>query len=129
MTMELMALFIAGGMLFVTILIQQLTMSATQGAAYSLSNRDTPITETPFAGRLRRAAQNGVESVAIYAPLVCIAIWTDAMNGWTYWAAAAFAVSRLLYLPSYALGLVPVRTLVWSLGFFALPFFAIGLFV
>ncbi len=127
MPIEILALFISGGVLFLNILIQQLTMSATQGTAYSLSNRDTPITETPLAGRLRRAAQNGVESVAIFAPLVCVAIWTDSTNTWTGYAAIAFAISRMLYLPSYALGLTPVRTLVWSLGFFALPFFAYGL--
>ena len=129
MTLELSALLIAGGMTFITILIQQLTMSATQGTAHSVSNRDKPITETAFAGRMRRAAQNGVESVAVFAPLVIIAVFTDSTNAWTYWSAAAFAVSRLLYMPSYALGLVPIRTIVWSLGFFALPFFTVGLFL
>lgn len=129
MTIELWALLAAGVMTYLTILIQQLNMSKTLGTNVSLSNRDMMPEETALGGRLRRAATNGVESVAIYAPLVIIATITNISNPWTQYAAIAFMISRVLYLPSYMLKLVPIRTVVWSVGFFALPFFIIGLFV
>ena len=129
MTIELWAVLVTGIMTYLTILFQQLNMSASQGSAYSLSNRDTPIEETPLAGRLRRAAKNGTEAVAVFAPLVIIAQFLDISNGWTQYAAIAYLIARVLYLPSYALGLVPIRTMIWSLGFFALPFFAAGIFI
>lgn len=128
MNIELIALLVTGAMTYLTILFQQLNMSATQGADYSVSNRDKPIDETPLAGRLRRAAKNGVEAVAVFAPLVLVAHLLGVSNNWTEYASIAFLVSRLSYLPAYALGLVPIRTIVWSLGFFALPFFAYGIF-
>ena len=129
MTIELWALLVTGIMTYLTILFQQLNMSKSQGTAYSLSNRDTPIEETPLAGRLRRAAKNGTEAVAVFAPLVIIAQFLDISNACTQYAAIAYLVARALYLPSYALGLVPIRTMVWSLGFFALPFFVAGIFI
>ena len=120
MSIELWALLVAGVMTYLTILIQQLNMSKTLGTPVSLSNRDMMPEETPLGGRLRRAATNGVESIAVFAPLVLVAQLTDTSNAWTQYAAIAFMISRILYLPSYALKLVPIRTLVWSLGFFAL---------
>ncbi len=126
MNIELIALLVTGIMTYLTILFQQLNMSATQGADYSVSNRDKPIKETALAGRLRRAAKNGVEAVAIFTPLVMVATLQGISNTWTEYASIAIIVSRVSYLPAYALGLVPVRTIVWSLGFFALPFFAYG---
>ena len=129
MNIELWALFVAGIMTYLTILFQQLNMSASQGSAYSLSNRDTPIEETPLAGRLRRAAKNGTEAVAVFAPLVIVSSIEGVSNAWTEYAAIAFMASRVLYLPAYAMGLVPIRTMIWSLGFFALPFYVAGFFI
>lgn len=127
MSIELWALLVAGVMTYLTILFQQLNMSKSLGTNVSLSNRDIMPEETPLGGRLRRAAINGVESVAVFAPLVIIGQFTDTSNAWTQYAAIAFLISRILYMPSYALKLVPIRTIVWSLGFFALPFFLYGL--
>ena len=73
--------------------------------------------------------QAGTEAVAVFAPLVIVAQFLDISNGWTQFPAIAFMIARVLYLPSYALGLVPIRTMVWSLGFFALPFYVAGFFI
>jgi uncharacterized MAPEG superfamily protein len=127
MSIELWALLVAGGMTYLNLFTQSNYASLTLGVGHSMSNRDTEIEESPLAGRIRRSAANGVESVAIFAPLVIVAQFADVSNLWTQVASGAFLVSRLLYFPAYALGLVPMRTLIWVLGFFALPFFVVGI--
>lgn len=129
MSIELVALLTVGFMTFLTIFIQQNYSSKVHGMAHSMSNRDTAVEETKVGGRLRRAAGNNVEAVAMFAPLVIVAQFADISNSWTVYASYAFIVSRILYVPSYLLGLVPIRSTAWMLGFFAIPFFVYGLFV
>lgn len=127
MNIELWALLVAGLMIFLSIFLQTNHTSLVHGLRHNVSNRDTPAEETPLGGRLRRATANGIESIAVFAPLVVVAQLAGVSNVWTQSAAVAFLVSRVLYLPAYALGLVPGRTVVWAVGFFALPVFAFGL--
>lgn len=127
MAIELLALLVAAVMTFLTIFIQTNYSSLTYGMTHSFSNREGAIEETPLSGRLRRAAVNNVEAIAMFAPLVIIAQLLDVSNVWTQYASIAFMASRTLYLPAYALGLVPIRSIVWMIGFFALPFFIFGL--
>lgn len=129
MSIELWALLVASGMTYLNLFTQSNYVSLTVGVGHSMSNRDKEVAESPLAGRLRRSAANGVESVVIFAPLVMVAQFAEVSNTWTQAASGAFLVSRLLYFPSYALGLVPIRTLIWVLGFFALPFFVLGIFL
>jgi uncharacterized MAPEG superfamily protein len=128
MTTELVALLTTGFMTFLTIFIQLNYSSMAHGMAHSMSSRDVAVKETKMGGRLRRAAVNNVEAVAMFAPLVIIAQLADISNDWTVYASYAFIASRILYVPSYLLGLVPIRSMVWMLGFFAIPFFIYGLF-
>jgi uncharacterized MAPEG superfamily protein len=128
MTTELVALLTTGFMTFLTIFIQLNYSSMAHGMAHSMSSRDVAVEETKMGGRLRRAAVNNVEAVAMFAPLVIIAQLADISNDWTVYASYAFIASRILYVPSYLLGLVPIRSMVWMLGFFAIPFFIYGLF-
>jgi len=53
MNVELVALLITGLMTYITIFWQPSNMSASHGASYSVSNRDTLIEKTPLAGRLQ----------------------------------------------------------------------------
>lgn len=127
MTIELWALVTAGCMTFLTIFIQLNYSSMAHGMAHSMSTRDTAVEETLLGGRLRRTAVNNLEAVAMFAPLVIVAQLIDVSNSWTQYASYAFIASRILYLPSYLLGLVPIRSMVWMIGFFSLPFFLFGL--
>ncbi|MCH9681496.1 MAG: MAPEG family protein [Deltaproteobacteria bacterium] len=127
MSIELWALLTAGLMVYLSIFLQTNHASLVLGVRHSLSNRDTPVEETPLGGRLRRATANSIESIAVFAPLVVVGQLADISNVWTQYAAVAFLISRVLYLPAYALGLVPARTMIWTLGFFALPVFTYGL--
>lgn len=127
MNIELWALLGAAIMAYFTLFLQLNYSAKVHGMTFSLSNRDAVMQETPLGGRLRRAALNNVEAIALFAPLVVVAQLTDVSNAWTQYASVAFLISRVLYLPSYALGMVPIRSIVWMLGFFALPFFLCGL--
>lgn len=127
MDIELLALLVTGVMAYLAIFVQTNHGSIAYGMAHSLSNRATSVEETALGGRLSRAVNNSIEAVAYFTPLVLVAQFSDTSNTWTQYAAIVFMASRILYLPAYAFGLVPVRSIVWMTGFFSIPFFIYGL--
>lgn len=127
MSIELWALFGAGLVVFLSVLAQGLYLDLTSGVAYVLTSRETPPpSHGPLGGRLDRNVRNQIEGMAVFAPLVVVAALAGISNIWTQGAAVAFLASRVIFAPVYAFGLTPLRTVVWSVGFFALPVFAYG---
>lgn len=128
MSIELFALVALGIILFVSILAQSLYLDLTSGFAYGFSSRDTPAQSHGVAGqRLDRNVRNQVEGIALFLPLAVVAAASDVSNSWTQWAAIIYVVSRAVYPFAYVFGLNPVRTIIWSIGFLALPAFVHGL--
>lgn len=74
---------------------------------------------SPVTGRLFRAFNNHFEGLILFA-IACTVISVSGQSGppttacaWTYLGA------RVLYVPAYALGLTPWRSVVWAVGFAA----------
>ena len=66
--------------------------------------------------RLRRALANHTENIGLFIIAVVLVEFT-ASNGWiTGLAAWTFVAARALYLPAYAFGWVPWRSLIFSAG-------------
>ena len=68
---------------------------------------------TPFHGRARRAQQNMIEAMCMFAPLVLVAAVTNSFSPLTALGAALFFWSRVAFAPLYWFGVPWLRTLVW----------------
>lgn len=121
MTPELTALTLAA-----LLQVGQLVLFATPanlelGVHFTSSPRDTPPPRpmSKTTARLQRALNNHFESLILFTIAVVVVTLGNqstpltAACGWTYLAA------RILYVPAYALGLAPWRSLIWSVGLFA----------
>ena len=68
---------------------------------------------TPFHGRTKRAQYNMIEGMCMFAPLVLIAAVTNSFSETTALGAALFFWGRVVFAPTYWLGVPWVRTLAW----------------
>ncbi|MEL7164008.1 MAG: MAPEG family protein [Pseudomonadota bacterium] len=70
-------------------------------------------------GRIIRAWENHFESLALYTIATVVVTLADASTPFTAACAWAYLTARVLYIPAYILGLVPWRSLIWTVGFAA----------
>lgn len=121
MTPELTVLALAG-------LLQaaQLTLFATPanrelGAHFTTSPRDAkpprPMSQT--TARLQRALNNHFEGLILFTLAVVVVTLGGNANGFTATCAYAYLVARVAYIPAYAFGLSPWRSVIWGVGFLA----------
>lgn len=119
MTTELDMLALYGLLLAATIglhtvgAVQQLSMG------YMLSSRDEHRTVQGIQGRIKRAMDNSVVAMVLFAPAVLVLHAKGVSTSGTQIAAQAFLIARLVYLPAYAFRITGVRTLAWAAGFAA----------
>lgn len=114
---QILALY---GLLVILTLILQATGGLTQlGMGYLLGSRDEKRTVKGIAGRLERALNNSVTAMVLFAPAILLIYVTDSSTNETLLAAQAFLIARLVYLPSYAFGIVGLRSLAWTVGIVA----------
>ncbi|MEO1562850.1 MAG: MAPEG family protein [Pseudomonadota bacterium] len=78
-----------------------------------------------LGGRLDRARNNGFEALILFAPLCLLFAFSGSSTTSTVLAAWVFLVARCAYWLCYAADLVPWRTIVWFVGWFALVYMAI----
>jgi uncharacterized MAPEG superfamily protein len=126
MTTELTVLALGG--LLATLQFALMSIAANQdlGWRWTTSPRDTPPGPMrPITGRLIRALQNLFEALILYAAAVVVVILSDQTSALTEYLAWTWLAARLLYLPAYAFGWSPWRSVIWSAGFFA----TLGLFL
>lgn len=108
------------GLLVILTLILQATGGLTQlGMGYLLGSRDEGRTVSGIAGRLERALNNSVTAMVLFAPAVLLIVITESSSNQTLLAAQAFLIARIVYLPSYAFGIVGLRSLAWTVGIVA----------
>ena len=74
---------------------------------------------SPRTGRLYRALNNHFEALILFIIAVVVITLSDRSTGFTAACAWTYLGARVLYVPIYALGLAPWRTVVWLIGFLA----------
>lgn len=72
---------------------------------------------SPRTARLYRAFNNHFEGLVLFAIAVMVVSISGQSTGFTAACAWVYLIARIAYVPAYALGLVPWRSLVWSIGF------------
>ena len=92
---------------------------ATRGLIDAVGYPDNPKPQSPWAARMMKAHANGVENLAIFAALVLVAHVAGVNNGLTATACAVYFWARVVHLLSYTIGVPWVRTLAFTVGFFA----------
>jgi len=83
----------------------------------ALGPRDTPVALTGVAGRLHRAMNNHFEGLLLFA-IACVVITLSGQSSaFTTGCAWIYLIARAAYVPAYALGLAPWRSVIWMIGF------------
>jgi uncharacterized MAPEG superfamily protein len=86
---------------------------------YALGPRDRepsrPLSD--LGGRLQRAMANHFEGLILFTAAVVLVTLSDQSTGFTAACAWIYLAARAAYVPAYALGLAPWRSLIWMVGF------------
>jgi uncharacterized MAPEG superfamily protein len=119
MTPELTVLVLAALLQCVQMAIYAVAGNAQTGTEAALSPRDAKIELTGMAGRLQRAMNNHFEGLILFGIAAVVIAVADQSTAVTATAAWIYLIARILYVPAYAWGLVPWRSVVWGVGWFA----------
>lgn len=129
MTSELTVLALAALLQIVQFVAYSVAANLQVGPRYAMGPRDTPRSLTGLAGRLQRALTNHFEGLILFTIAVLVVHLSGSANSASAWAAWAYLGARVAYLPAYAFGLSPWRSLIWMVGLSAtltlllIPFF------
>ncbi len=108
-----------GLLVMATIFLQVLGGMQQLSLGYLMSARDETRSVTGMTGRLKRALDNSIVAMTLFAPAILILVILDRTSPATLLAAQVFLIARVIYLPVYAFGIPAIRTLVWLVGFAA----------
>jgi len=61
--------------------------------------------------------------------LALVAVALDISNAWTYYAALAAIISRVLYVPIYIIGIQKIRSIIFAPFLLAVPVMVIGIII
>jgi uncharacterized MAPEG superfamily protein len=89
------------------------------GPDWTSGPRDQPRALSGVAGRMKRAYENQVEGLVLFAVAALCVTLLDASSPLTRGAAAVYLLARVIYIPLYAFGVPIWRSAIWGVGFFA----------
>jgi uncharacterized MAPEG superfamily protein len=121
MTPELTALALAGLLQAIQFALMSIPANRELGPHVTMGPRDEDIRArlSPRTGRLLRALNNHFEALILFTLAVVVVTLSDQSTAFTAACAWVYLAARVAYIPAYALGLSPWRSIVWSVGFFA----------
>lgn len=119
MPVELKVLGYAALLQFIQFVLMAVPVNKQLGTAYTGGNRDEQKQPWGVAGRLKRALDNHFEGLILFTIAVVVVVLGNASTPATESAAWTYLVARILYVPAYASGVFLVRSLIWTVGFFA----------
>ena len=121
MTPELTVLALAGLLQAAQFLLFATPANIELGTGYTSGPRDTPPKRalSKTTARLQRAMNNHFEGLILFTLSVTVVTLSGQSDGFTAACAWAYLAARVLYVPAYALGLVPWRSVIWAVGWFA----------
>ncbi|TGD43496.1 MAPEG family protein [Pseudotabrizicola sediminis] len=121
MTPELTVLALAGLLQAVQFLFFAVPANMELGTGYTSSARDKPPSRqlSTRTARMQRALNNHFEGLILFTLAVVVVTLGQQSTPVTQTAAWVYLAARVLYIPAYALGLRPWRSVVWGIGFAA----------
>ena len=121
MTPELTALALAGLLQALQFTVFAVPANKELGVGYTSSPRDRPPSRqmSTLTGRLQRALNNHFEGLILFTIAVVVVTLGQQSTPVTQYAAWTYLAARVLYVPAYAFGWTPWRSLIWMVGFAA----------
>ena len=122
MTPELTALALAGLLQAIQFVLMAVPANRELGTKRTMGPRDEgSLTEdvSPVTGRLSRALHNHFEALILFTLAVIVVTLSERNSGFTAICAWVYLIARIAYIPAYAFGLSPWRSVIWATGFFA----------
>jgi uncharacterized MAPEG superfamily protein len=116
MTPELTVLALAAILQFAQISLAGWAMNRDAGVEWNAGPRDAPTELSDLTGRLRRAVDNHFEAMAFFTIAVVVVTLSGAANGLTAACAWIYLAARVLYVPAYAFGWSPWRSVIFGIG-------------
>ncbi|MBD3664022.1 MAPEG family protein [Sulfitobacter aestuariivivens] len=91
------------------------------GPGFTMSPRDRPPSRemSTRTARLGRAYENHIEWLLLFAIAVGVTELSGQNSALTAICAWIYLAARILYVPAYALGWRPWRSVIWAVGFLA----------
>jgi len=121
MTPELTALTLAALLQIVQFAVFAMPANIELGVDYTSSARDRPPSRqlSRKTARLQRAMNNHFEALILFTIACVVVTLSGQSTGLTQTCAWVYLFARIAYVPAYAFGLSPWRSVIWSVGFFA----------
>lgn len=119
MTAELTALTLAAILQYVQFALYAVPANRQLGPGYTMSARDRDPSNalSDRAGRLGRAFDNHFEGLILFGIAVGVIQMSGQNTGFTAACAWIYLIARIVYVPAYAFGWRPWRSLIWMVGF------------
>ncbi|MEL6586382.1 MAG: MAPEG family protein [Pseudomonadota bacterium] len=89
------------------------------GYAMSARDRDPSRPLSDMGGRLQRALANHFEALILFTASVVLVTLSDQSTQLTALCAWVYLGARIVYVPAYAFGWRPWRSVIWMVGFLA----------
>lgn len=122
MTPELTALTLAALLQVIQFGLMAIPANLELGTGKTLSPRDglnLADNVSPRTARLIRALNNHFEGLILFSVACIVITLADQSTSFTAACAWTYLFARVAYIPAYAFGLVPWRSLIWGVGFLA----------
>ena len=119
MTPELTVLALAGLLQGLQFALFAIPANLELGTHVTMGPRDKPVTVPGRTGRLQRALNNHFEGLILFTLAVVVVTLGGQSTALTAACAWIYLAARVLYIPAYAFGWVPWRSVIWAAGFAA----------
>ena len=121
MTPELTALTLAGLLQGFQYFLMAIPANRELGVGYTSSARDRPPSRqlSPITARLQRALNNHFEGLILFTLAVVVVTLSGKSGAFSAACSWIYLAARILYIPAYAFGWRPWRSVIWGVGFFA----------
>lgn len=121
MTPELTVLTLAALLQVVQFALYAIPANMEIGPGYTMSPRDREPSKqmSERTARLGRAFDNHFQNLALFTIAVFVIQTSGQNTPLTAACAWVYLIARILYVPAYAYGLKPGRSLIWFIGFLA----------
>jgi uncharacterized MAPEG superfamily protein len=116
MTTELTALALAGILQLAQLLIFVIAGDRQVGLKTAMGNRDDKPELIGIPARLQRAYNNHFESLVLFSIAVIVVTISNQSTPLTQTCAWVYLAARALYVPAYAYGLSPWRSIIWTIA-------------
>ena len=119
MPFEVFVLACSIGVTVVQFVLMAIAINLDAGPRWALGPRDEPRTFGRWAGRMKRAFDNQLEGLILFAAAVVVVALAGHSTPFTQWMALLYLAARIAYVPAYASGVAGLRSAVWTVGFVA----------